>query len=74
MDIKQMYVDLIDMALQPRSAWSEIMLATSLRDVTNDKKEFKRLTQLRADAEKLETDEQVIEAIALFWLSAWKQR
>jgi hypothetical protein len=70
---RQMYIDMLKGAMEPTGERPAVLANCSLPDATRDRQQMAKLRQMLVDAEKM-TDDEIPNAVALFWLKAWQQR
>jgi hypothetical protein len=59
--------------MEPTGERPAVLANCSLPDATRDRQQMAKLRQMLVDAEKM-TDDEIPNAVALFWLNAWRQR
>jgi hypothetical protein len=70
---RQMYINLIKQAMEPRSEHTGMLQYTSLPDATQDRNQMAWLRKLLEAAENM-PEEVISDAVATFWLKAFRQR
>jgi hypothetical protein len=70
---RDLYMDLIKKAMEPRGEQTGVLSHSSLPDATSSRGQMQKLKELLAEAEHLD-DDKIEDAILLFAMNAFKQR
>lgn len=70
---RQMYVNIVKQAMDPRSEQTGMLQCSSFPDATKDRSHMNWLSERLVEAETME-EHKISDAVAQFWLKAFRQR